>query len=353
MKDHPYNRDTEGILLNCTTARPRVLLLRLSASLASRHGWILIALLPLMLLVSCYRCPDHRLFVGTNINPAHECLYLARSLGYQKTIQARLVELPSASGVLRAFRNRSIDCAAITLDEALLLAAQGQNPKIVLVMNLSHGGDVILAQPEFSTFHQLKGKRIGVESSAMGAYILSRALELGEVPLDEVIIVQLEANEHEAAFRNREIDAIVTSDPVRTHLIKDGALTLFDNALIPNEIIEVLVVREDALATYHQELEELIHSWFQAVDHLNKYPEAAATQMAARTGMSANDLLSAMETLSTPQRQENQQLLGLKDPQFLTILTQLSETMSQRGLLPVPVNAHSLLTDKFVRENKE
>jgi NitT/TauT family transport system substrate-binding protein len=314
----------------------------------------MIALLSLSLLeMSCYRGPNHRLCVGTNINPAHECLYLARSLGYQQNIRARLVELPSASGVLRAFRDRSIDCAAITLDEALLLAAQRQNPKIVLIMNLSHGGNVILSQPEISTFRQLKGKRIGVESSAMGAYILSRALELGELPLDEVILVPLEASEHEEAFRKKEIDALVTSDPVRTHLTQDGAHTLFDNALIPNEIIEVLVVREEALAIYHQELKGMIRSWFHAVDYLTHHPENAAAQMAPRTGMSTHDLLSSIKNLTTPQQQENRQLLGLKDPQFLSVLTELAETMNQRGLLPAPVDARSLLTDELVRENKE
>ena len=84
--------------------------------------------------------------IGTNVWPGYEPLYLARELGYFDDQPIHLVEHAAATEVIRAFRNGTIDAAALTLDEVLLLAQHGQNPRIVLVMDFSQGGDTLIVQ---------------------------------------------------------------------------------------------------------------------------------------------------------------------------------------------------------------
>ncbi len=55
--------------------------------------------------------------IGTNVWPGYELLYLARELNLLPQ-KVRLIEYNNTSEVMRAFRNRTIQGAALTLDEA-------------------------------------------------------------------------------------------------------------------------------------------------------------------------------------------------------------------------------------------
>lgn len=109
------------------------------------------------------------LLLGTNAWLGYEPLYLSRELGYWTPEQVHLVEYLSSSETLRAFRNREIDAAALTLDEVLLLLQDGVDIKAILITDVSLGGDAILARQGIGSVKALKGHRVAVESSALGA----------------------------------------------------------------------------------------------------------------------------------------------------------------------------------------
>ncbi|MFZ5530937.1 MAG: ABC transporter substrate-binding protein, partial [Pseudomonadota bacterium] len=167
----------------------------------------IVALLLLALLGACSDPPDPPLRVGTNVWPGYEPLYLARDLNFFNAQQVRLVEYPNASEVLRSFRNDAIEVAAVTLDEALLLHDHTPDIRIILGLDYSNGGDALLAQPGIRTLAELKGRRVGVENTALGAYMLSLALESIGMFSSEVQIVPLTVDAHETAFKNKTVDA--------------------------------------------------------------------------------------------------------------------------------------------------
>src|SRR5213079_2961294 len=116
-------------------------------------------------LLGCMREPDTTLRIGTNVWIGSEPLYLARELERLDPAVIQLVEYPSASEVLRAFRNQAIDGMVISVDELFGLAADGLQPRIVLVVDVSHGADVVVGRSGMRTMHDLKGKSVAVESS--------------------------------------------------------------------------------------------------------------------------------------------------------------------------------------------
>ena len=122
--------------------------------------------------------PRPALRIGTNVWIGSEPLYLARELGRLDPGAVQLVEYPSASEVLRAFRNQAIDGMVISLDELFGLAVDGLQPRIILVVDVSHGADVVVGRRGMRTMQDLKGKSVAVESGALGAFVLSRALAL-------------------------------------------------------------------------------------------------------------------------------------------------------------------------------
>jgi NitT/TauT family transport system substrate-binding protein len=136
--------------------------------------------------------PETALRIGTNVWIGSEPLYLARSLGRLDPSAVQLVEYPSASEVLRAFRNQAIDGMVISLDELFGLAADGLSPRIVLVVDVSNGADVVVGRNGMQSMQDLKGKSVAVESGALGAFVLSRALALSSMQATDVHVVHLE-----------------------------------------------------------------------------------------------------------------------------------------------------------------
>ena len=98
-----------------------------------------------LVLSGCVREPEPALRIGTNVWIGSEPLYLARELGRLDSKTIQLVEYPSASEVLRAFRNQAIDGMVISLDELFGLAVDGLQPRVILVVDVSNGADAVVA----------------------------------------------------------------------------------------------------------------------------------------------------------------------------------------------------------------
>lgn len=309
-----------------------------------RRCWHVLAWLTVALaLVSCGREPEAPLRIGTNVWIGSEPLYLARELGYFDAAKVRLVEYPSASEVLRAFRNQAIDGMAISLDELLGLAADGLQPKIILVIDVSHGADAVVGRPGMRSMQDLKGKRVAVESGALGAFVLSRALALNGMRASDVHVVHLESNEHPRAYEKGEIDGAVTFDPFRALLLGAGAATLFDSRQIPGEIVDLVAVRASALEKQPAAIRSLLGGWFKSLDYLTREPRDAAHRMGVRQQSSGAQFLESLKGLRFPSRAENLDMLHGAKPTLIATGQKLMTLMVDAKLLRAEVKIEELL----------
>lgn len=294
-------------------------------------------------LAGCTRPTPPALRIGTNVWIGSEPLYLARDLGRLDSRQVQLVEYPSASEVLRAYRNEAIDGMVISLDELFGLAADGFDPRVVLVVDVSHGADAVVARAGLKTMRDLAGKSVAVEGSALGAFVLSRALALSGMQAADVQAVHLESNEHPAAFERGLVDAAVTFDPYRTALLAAGGQTVFDSTRIPGEIVDLIAVRRSVLDARPQALQHLLSGWFAAVGFMQNDPGDAARRMGVRQQMTASQFLQAQRGLHVPGRDENLALLGGPAPALVASGRRLMRLMLDARLLHQPVEIETLL----------
>jgi len=303
-------------------------------------GLFLSALLPVLLAlfaVSCTPNPGPVVRIGTNFWAGYEPLYLARSLEWFKDSRIRLVEYQSSMETMSALRDGSIEAGALTLDEVLSLTQEGVELCVILLMDVSNGADAVVAQAGIRP-EDLRGKRIGVEASAVGGYLLGRMLESFGMELGDVQIVPLSADEHEAAFASGKIEAVVTFEPLKSRLVTAGATTIFDSSQIPGEIIDVLAVRAEVLNTSPEALEFLIGKWFDALDYMHKNPGDAAVRMQRRQKFAAQDFASLFEGLRLGTRSMNRDFFDNEGRDSVKNATQLMYAMQRDGLLQHDVN---------------
>lgn len=303
----------------------------------------------LAILGSCMQAPPQPLRVGANVWPGYEALFLARDLGYYDNSPIKLVDYPSATEVSRGLRNGDLEVAALTLDETLALAETNPDIRVVLITDVSAGGDAIIAKPEINTVAELKGRRVGVEANALGAFVITRALEQVNLSPQDIEIVSIGVSEHEQAFKQGAVDAVVTFEPTRSNLLAVGANLVFDSTQIPGEIVDVLVVPETVLKSQQKALDVLVQGWFRALNYLDKDPQDAAKRMAPRESVEPEQFLASLELLHIPDLEENQELLSKTDPTLLKVVTKLSELMIEKDLLRQAVESESLLDDRLVK----
>jgi NitT/TauT family transport system substrate-binding protein len=309
-----------------------------------RHAAVLVAAAAFALALNgCSGESQPPLRIGTNVWIGSEPLYLARDLGHLEREAVQLVEYPSASEVSRAFRNQAIDGMVISLDELFMLAVDGLRPKVVLIVDVSHGADVVVGREGLQRMQDLKGKRIAVESGALGAFVLSRALALNGMVASDVSMVHLESNEHPVAFQQGKVDGAVTFDPYRTQLIAAGAHTLFDSSQIPGEIVDLLAVRDSVLENNQHGVDALLRGWFKALDYLKREPGDASARMAVREQITGEQFLRALQGLRIPSLAENLQMLAGTTPRLVTSGHQLMALMVDSKLLRNTVEIEGLL----------
>ncbi|MDX8405306.1 MAG: ABC transporter substrate-binding protein [Mariprofundus sp.] len=308
----------------------------------------------LILMAACLSgCPTeapHLLKVGSNQWPGYEPLFLARDLGLYNDQQIKLVELPSSTESLDLLHEGLLDAAALTLDEALHAIDKGVGLTIVLILDQSNGADVLMGRPEISRLSAIKGKRVGVESTAVGAVMLAGALQAAGLTEAEIQPVYLTVDEHVAAYERGDVDAVVTFEPSKTRLLADGAHVLFDSSRIAGRIIDVLAVRTAVMAQYSQQLQQLVDGYFAARAYMDKHEEAAAARMAPRLAISGEELKIALQGLSLPDIRENRQWMEGSPSKLQLSASVLAQLMLKTGLNGREVDTSNLIDAAFIKD---
>jgi len=168
----------------------------------------------------------------------------------------------------------------------------------------------------------------------------------------DIQIVSLELTEHERAYKQGKVDAVVTFGPARIKLLAAGAKLLFDSSQIPGEIVDIIAVSTEAIANSSDTIQALINGQFRALDYLEKNPQDAATRMAKRTKVTPEQILDAFKGLSQPNLQENQKLLDQTDPALVNGMKKLIQIMIENKLISKAINPASILDDRFIKNAK-
>lgn len=309
------------------------------------------AILPGFGLVSCTSTKP-AIRIGSNIWPGYEFLFLARELKYLDENVVRMVELPSASVCLEALSAGTIEGACLTLDEVLTAQADGLKLKVVAVLDISMGADVLLAGSKNKTLQDLKGKKIGVEQSAVGAVMLHSALEKGGLKVSDIEIVHMNVNRHKEAYLKGQVDALVTFEPVVSQLAKTGSVKLFTSADIPGRIVDVIAVRPDVLETRPDAVKDLVAAHFKGLKKFQSDLNQVSPIMARRLKVKPEEVPQLYVDVELPDINANRKLLQGPLPELEKTALKLSEIMVSANLLPQNFNLTPIVDDRFLPQSQ-
>lgn len=261
------------------------------------------------------RSPEQPLRLAINQWAGYEFAVLAKELGYFEDagIDVRLLELTSLGDVRRAFERGQADGMFGTSIELVQSRDSGRDPVPVLIANFSNGADALVVSTSIGHLNDLRGKKIGVEVGTLGMYLLTRALDSSGLSWKDIEIVHVPLNAQMSAMELGQLDGVVTFPPNSTKLIASGHFhTIFSSADIPGEVVDLLSIDSDVLASRGTDLDAFRSAYFKAVAFSRADPSLAAGMMSERLGIPPEEILRLFdEEITLVTESEQAEYLGV------------------------------------------
>lgn len=295
------------------------------------------------MLAGCEKPASTPIKIGINPWPGYEFLYLAQELGFYEElgVPVKIIEYGSLSDVRRGYERGNLDAMTTTLIEVLQVKNNSnRDPRIFLVADFSKGGDVIIAREPIKTPADLKGRRVGADTTSLPVFVLARALEIAGLTLDDVEILPLEQSDMEQAYMRGEIDAVVTYPPVSVRLQnRDDSTIIFSSQEIPGEIMDVVSAEASVLEKRPDDFRKIMRAWDMALAYAKDNPRHAHTIMAEREGLSHEEFAAALDDIQVVSLDDQQRYTPLIKPTLRKVRDVLVET----GVLAADTSADCCL----------
>lgn len=250
------------------------------------------------------------LLVALGVWPGVETLILARERGLLPNEQVQLIDMSWPSAAMRAFGNGAVEAAVLSLDEVLRLREGGHEPRVVMVMDVSQGADVILGNDDMNALADLRGKRVGVDVRSAGMVLLESALESVGLRGSDVELVPLSPSEAASAMAKQLVDAVVLAEPWATRIRRKEGKVLFDSQQLKMPLYRVLVASAKALKERRAELRMVIKSHLALGSALDLSQEDSTRQVVLRReGVSLEEFVRSMGKVKLVGREAAERLM--------------------------------------------
>jgi NitT/TauT family transport system substrate-binding protein len=214
---------------------------------------------------------------------------------------------------LDAFVGKNIDACTMTNMEALdMPAAAGVDSTVVIVGDYSNGNDAVLARNNVA-LAQLPGKPILLVQKTVSEYLLERAMVLNglDSQLPHLKLLNTSDSDIVGAFLGDKSNQVaVTWKPLVSEILDQdrGVKSLFDSSRIPEEILDLLVVRTEVLkrpdGSGLKFAKAISGAWYETVAQIAAANAQAISGSAAASGDSIASYKEQLRTTylySTPQ----------------------------------------------------
>jgi NitT/TauT family transport system substrate-binding protein len=238
--------------------------------------------------------------------------------------------------------------------EAVSLAADGIDYRIVAVMDTSAGADAILARNSITDIADFKGRRVAVQRGGVGHFFLLQVLAEAGLTERDITIVDTTPEAGAAAFEAGNVEIAYSYPPYIDSALaaqQDGRV-IYDTSQMPTAILDFYAFSTNFIETNPDAVRAFVSSIFQALNLLKTNSNEALPIAAKQLGVTANDLKAQLAGVQLPDLQTNQEMLGNPQSELYLVrsLTALAEFLVDQNQIAEVPNMESYIDPQFVQE---
>ncbi len=245
---------------------------------------------------------DKHLSIGSNIWVGTLPLYYASEKGiYEKHgIESHnLITLEwSSSNRYMPINEGLVDVLNMTLETAMIACESNPDLRILMPIDVSSGGDAIIASSEIKKIKEIRGKRVAVEKGWIGEFYLNYILRKNDLTISDIQPVYMSSKDTPKALLSGEVDVIVVQEPWLSEIVSvKNYNVLVDTSKDP--IIYAAFVTTQKIINEKKELiDAFVKATQESISDVLKKPEHVVEITSHLLGVSNNSLLRQLESLT-------------------------------------------------------
>ncbi len=279
----------------------------------------LAAIVAVALLCGCKNSgapPQTPLKIGLVTWIGYGPFYVAKEKGFfaENNVDVQFERIEGDVERRAAIASGRLDGIALTLDSMIVLRTNGIPLRTVMAIDVSNGGDGIVAIKDIHSIEELKGKQIAFPMGLPSHFFLYSALKSRNMDISDVKPINMDADAAGSAFASGKLDAAVTWEPWLSKADEVGrGHILMDSRQLPGKIQDVLFMREEVIAKHPAEIEGLIKAWYKAVDFTSSHPQEAQAIMSKSLGLQSGQVAKLISGIRYQDKGGNKAAFGTSD----------------------------------------
>lgn len=228
---------------------------------------------------------------------------VADKLGYYKeegiTVEFKFED--DRSNVLAAMARGDIEADMRTVGEHQGRPRDASTPGIIIgSIDLSVGGDGVVADGSIGSLADLKGKTVAVEPNIPARLLLQMELGKAGMSLKDVKLKEIATADTIAVFSDPSIAAVGTYEPFMSQAIKNvpnrKPKIISSSKDAPGLILDIITARQDDLKANPDKYKKFLRGIYRAVDYYKKEPKKFAEIAAPLYGLKPEEVTEIIDT---------------------------------------------------------
>jgi NitT/TauT family transport system substrate-binding protein len=211
----------------------------------------------------------------------------------------------------RAVMLGSLDAAFSSVWDTIQIDPGNDSPAIILITNVSHGADGIVARPGIASMANLRGKRVATKLGTINQLILLEALTLHGMTPEDIEIVDIDNETAERRIYEGSIDAAVTWEPAMSRITaKIGGAIVYTTREVGSQVVDCLVTGRKVLDHKREAMIRLLLVWLDVMHDLETRPDQVYANAGAGIGVDAETFARSYAGLERGDRDLNERMFG-------------------------------------------
>lgn len=233
--------------------------------------------------------------VNIAINGGADPILIGRAKGFFEEefskVNATIVWSEFAAGppLLESLASKRVDLSFLGDGAALSGLERGLPFEVIAQTQLGESFNGLIVHPDgqIKKVEDLKGKKVGVAFGTTGHVYLIKALNAHGLTTEDVNLINLQADDAQAAFASKKVDALATGNPFLTVNVEKGEaiqLEVDEKILAPIS----LIVRTDFGKEHPEIVEAYLRAYKKSIDFQIEHPDEASEIYEAETKLPAD-----------------------------------------------------------------
>lgn len=321
--------------------------------------WMLTGVAGSLVLHAC--TPDNQTAESTptaiGLNPwiGSTPLYIAQEKGFfqKRGLNLEIKIFTGTSDANSAFMSGRLDSWSPVTSEAVAIAAQGSEFRIVLVQDTSVGADGILARDSIATLADFKGKEIAVEEDSVSHFFLLQVLETVGLGAKDFTLVNTPPDAAAAAYQSGQIDIAVTYSPYlsKANEAQSDGRIIYDSSQMPSAIADLYVFSPQSIEQNPQVVDAFIRGVLEGLDFFQNNQEEGLAIAARAIEITPEELANDLQGIQLPDLGKNLEILSndKSDLFLLKSMESMAKFLKERNQIEKIPDLAQLIEPKFLQ----